>query len=55
MTMYEACRDLIRDGAYEYHDMKKKMDMFLRFKKLTQAEYDELLGAMTAPPVAEEK
>lgn len=44
--LYQALKDLIVAKSYEYNDMKKKLDLFLRGGKITQTQYDELMGIM---------
>ena len=53
-TPYEMAKSLIELGKYEYEDMKRKLDSYLDKKRMTQAEYDELIAMMEADQAPEE-
>ena len=41
---YRNCRKLIEAGRYEREDMLNKLDVFLLNNRLTETEYNELVG-----------
>lgn len=41
---YMNCKKLIEMGRYEKEDMLNKLDIFLLNNRLTQSEYEELVG-----------
>ena len=53
-TPYEMAKSLIELGKYEYEDMKRKLDSYLDKKRMTQAEYDELIAMMETDQTPEE-
>lgn len=45
---YKVCKRLIQNGNYEKEDMLIKLDVFLLNNRITQEEYNELVGLMNA-------
>ena len=43
---YKVCKRLIRNGNYEKEDMMMKLDVFLLNDRITQENYNELVGLM---------
>ena len=43
---YIFCKRLIQNGNYEKDDMLMKLDVFLLNNRITQAQYEELVGMM---------
>ncbi len=43
---YRNCKKLIELGRYEREDMLNKLDIFLLNDRITQAQYEELVGMM---------
>ena len=43
---YIFCKRLIRNGNYEKDDMLMKLDVFLLNNRITQEQYEELVGMM---------
>ena len=43
---YIFCKRLIQNGNYEKDDMTLKLDVFLLNNRITQAQYEELVGMM---------
>ena len=41
---YLNCKKLIEMGRYEKEDMLNKLDVFLLNDRITQSEYEELVG-----------
>ena len=44
--MYKNLLTLIKSGRYDKDDITKKANLFLAKGKITQEEYDELIGLM---------
>lgn len=44
---YRNCKKLIEAGRYEYDDMMNKLDVFLLADRITQEQYEELIGLMS--------
>lgn len=44
--MYKNLLTLIKSGKYDKDDINKKANLFLSKSKITQEEYDELMGLM---------
>jgi len=45
---YKVCKRLIQNGNYEKEDMLIKLDVFLLNDRITQEQYNELVGLMNA-------
>lgn len=45
---YKVCKRLIQNGNYEKEDMTMKLDVFLLNDRITQENYNELVGLMNA-------
>ena len=43
---YRNCKKIIELGRYEREDMLNKLDVFLLNDRITQAQYEELVGMM---------
>ena len=43
---YDLCKRLIENGNYEKEDMLMKLDVFLLNDRITQVQYEELVGMM---------
>jgi hypothetical protein len=43
---YNVCKRLIQNGNYEKEDMLIKLDVFLLNDRITQEQYNELVGLM---------
>lgn len=43
---YRNCKKLIELGRYEREDMLNKLDVFLLNDRITQVQYEELVGMM---------
>ena len=43
---YKVCKRLIQNGNYEKEDMLIKLDVFLLNDRITQEQYNELVGLM---------
>ena len=43
---YERVKMLIQRGVYDKQDMLNKLDVFLLADRITQSEYQELVGMM---------
>ncbi len=43
---YRNCKKLIELGRYERQDMLNKLDVFLLNDRITQVQYEELVGMM---------
>ena len=41
---YKVCKRLIQNGNYEKEDMLIKLDVFLLNDRITQEQYNELIG-----------
>lgn len=44
--IYARIKKLIEKGAYEKEDMLKKLDVFLLMNRITEEQYQELIGMM---------
>lgn len=44
MGIYGILKRLITNGYYEENDTKKKLDVFLLYNRITQEQYEELIG-----------
>lgn len=44
--IYARIKKLIEKGAYEKEDMLKKLDVFLLMNRITEEQYQELVGMM---------
>ncbi len=44
---YNVCKRLIQNGNYEKEDMLIKLDVFLLNDRITQEQYNELVGLMS--------
>lgn len=44
--MYNICKKLILSGNYDKADMIKKLDIYLLKDRITEIEYNELMGLM---------
>lgn len=44
--MYNICKKLILSGNYDKADMVKKLDIYLLKDRITEIEYNELMGLM---------
>ena len=45
---YQLCKRIIENGNYDKEDLLMKLDVFLLNDRLTQAEYEELVGMINA-------
>lgn len=43
---YARLKKLITNGAYDKNDMMTKLDVFLMANRITEAQYEELVGLM---------
>ena len=43
---YTVCKRLIQNGNYEKEDMLIKLDIFLLNDRITEVQYNELVGLM---------
>ena len=43
---YARLKKLITNGAYDKNDMMNKLDVFLIANRITEAQYEELVGLM---------
>ena len=43
---YERLKKLIENGVYVKEDMMNKLDVFLMANRITEAQYEELVGLM---------
>lgn len=43
---YVRLKKLITNGAYDKNDMMNKLDVFLMANRITEAQYEELVGLM---------
>lgn len=43
---YNVCKRLIQNGNFEKEDMTTKLDIFLLNNRITQEQYNELVGLM---------
>ena len=43
---YNVCKRVIQGGNYEKEDMTLKLDIFLLNDRITQEQYNELVGLM---------
>ena len=43
---YKVCKRLIQNGNFEKEDMAMKLDVFLLNDRITQENYNELVGLM---------
>lgn len=43
---YMRIKKLITNGAYDKEDMMKKLDVFLLANRITEEQYQELVGMM---------
>lgn len=48
MTTFTICKRVIEIGRYEKEDMLNKLDVFLLSDRLSQSEYEELVGIINA-------
>lgn len=48
MTTFMICKRVIEIGRYEKEDMLNKLDVFLLSDRLSQSEYEELVGLLNA-------
>lgn len=46
--IYKLMKRLIEAGRYDADDMKEKLDVYLLYGRITQAQYEELMGMITA-------
>lgn len=46
--IYKICKRLIAAGQYEAEDMKTKLDVYLMYGRITQEQYEELMGMIVA-------
>lgn len=44
--IYARIKKLIEKGAYEKEDMLNKLDVFLMANRITEEQYQELIGMM---------
>lgn len=44
--IYARIKKLIEKGTYEKEDMLKKLDVFLLMNRITEEQYQELVGMM---------
>ncbi len=44
--IYARIKKLIEKGAYEKEDMLNKLDVFLLMNRITEEQYQELVGMM---------
>ena len=44
--IYARIKKLIEKGAYEKEDILKKLDVFLLMNRITEEQYQELVGMM---------
>lgn len=44
--IYARIKKLIEKGVYEKEDMLKKLDVFLLMNRITEEQYQELVGMM---------
>ena len=43
---YARLKKLITNGVYDKNDMMNKLDVFLMANRITEAQYEELVGLM---------
>ena len=43
---YARLKKLITNGAYDKNDMMNKLDVFLMANRITESQYEELVGLM---------
>jgi hypothetical protein len=43
---YQICKRVIENGNYDKEDLLMKLDVFLLNDRLTQVEYEELVGML---------
>lgn len=43
---YQLCKRIIENGSYDKEDLLMKLDVFLLNDRMTQAEYEELVGML---------
>ena len=43
---YQLCKRIIENGNYDKEDLLMKLDVFLLNDRITQAEYEELVGML---------
>ena len=43
---YARLKKLITNGAYDKNNMMNKLDVFLMANRITEAQYEELVGLM---------
>lgn len=48
MLTYRVAKSMINGENYEYNDMMKKLDIFLLGNRITDEQYNELVGLMDA-------
>ena len=46
--IYKVCKRLIAAGQYDAEDMKTKLDVYLMYGRITQEQYEELMGMIAA-------
>lgn len=44
---YQLCKRIIENGNYDKEDLSTKLDVFLLNDRLTQVEYEELVGMIS--------
>lgn len=45
--IYKLCKKVITSGNYDKEDMQKKLDVYLLCNRITQEQYEELIGLIT--------
>lgn len=45
---YNLLKKVIANGGYDKDDLLNKLDVFLTFSRITQAQYEELQGLIEA-------
>lgn len=44
--IYKLCKKVITSGNYNKEDMQKKLDVYLLCNRITQEQYEELVGEL---------
>lgn len=47
MSIFEILKRVIARGGYDTADIQNKLDVFLLYGRITQAQYEELQGETT--------
>lgn len=51
--IYKIMKRLIEAGNYDAEDMKTKLDVYLAYGRITQAQYEELMAMILADEAEE--